>query len=238
MANYLRVSMRETVKTLYVKGWSERRIAKELGINRRTVARYIRLDDPKRAISTAGSDLDSEGVLESKRAISTTGFGREGRKSHCAEHHDYIEARLKQGFSAQRIYQDLRLERDFKGSYESVKRYARQLSEVSELPFRRIEVAPGKEIQIDYGTGAWVIDAQGRRRKTHLFRATLSHSRKGYSEVSYTQDAESFVRSTENAFRYFGGVTEIMVIDNLKAGVIKPCVYDPELNPKRGASAF
>lgn len=232
MANYLRVSMRETVKALYANGWSERRVAKELGINRRTVARYIRLDDPKRAISTAGLDLDNEGVLESKRAISTTGFGREGRKSHCAEHHDYIEARLKQGFSAQRIYQDLRLERDFKGSYESVKRYARQLSEVSELPFRRIEVAPGKEVQIDYGTGAWVIDAQGRRRKTHLFRATLSYSRKGYSEVSYTQDAESFVRSTENAFRHFGGVTEIMVIDNLKAGVIKPCVYDPELNPK------
>jgi hypothetical protein len=71
----------------------------------------------------------------------------------CAAYRNTIESRLKSGLSAQRIYQDLVLEHGFSGSYESVKRYVRKLSEAVELPFRRIELAPGEEVQIDYGTG-------------------------------------------------------------------------------------
>jgi hypothetical protein len=95
-----------------------------------------------------------------------------------------------------------------------------------------MEALPGTECQVDYGTGAWVVGADGKRRKTHLFRVVLSFSRKAYSEVSFTQETECFLWALENAFRSFGGVPETTVIDNLKAGVIKPCVYDPDLNPK------
>jgi transposase len=145
---------------------------------------------------------------------------------------EFIQERLNLGLSARRIFQDLRLERSFEGSYESVKRYVRKLSECEEAPFRRMEVLPGTECQVDYGTGARVVGEDGKRRKTHLFRCTLSFSRKAYSEVTFTQETECFLRALENAFRHFGGVPETTVIDNLKAGVIKPCVYDPELNPK------
>jgi hypothetical protein len=72
----------------------------------------------------------------------------------------------------------------------------------------------------------------GKRRRPHLFRAVLSHSRKAYSEVVWRQTSESFLRCLENAFRYFGGVTATVVIDNLKAGVLQADWYDPELNPK------
>lgn len=235
MANYLKVSMQETIKVLHEKGWSKRRIARELGVNRRTVTRYIAKKDSKRSISTAGSGLENDVLTNSKRSISTAGAS--GRKSLCSDYHDYIEERLKLNLSAQRIYQDLVVERGFASSYESVKRYVRKLNDELELPFRRIEMAPGKEVQVDYGTGCWVYDKQGKRRKTHLFRIVLSCCRKGYSEASYTQSAESFIRALENAFRYFGGVPDSIVIDNLKAGVIKPCIYDPELNPKLRAFA-
>jgi hypothetical protein len=60
----------------------------------------------------------------------------------------------------------------------------------------------------------------------------LSHSRKGYSEAVWRQTCESFIRCLENAFRYFGGVTATVVIDNLKAGVLQADWYDPEVNPK------
>lgn len=97
----------------------------------------------------------------------------------------------------------------------------------AEVPFRRMEALPGTEFQVDYGTGVWIVGADGKRRKTHLFRVVvLSFSRKAYSEVSFTQETEFFLRALENAFRYFGGVTETVVIDNLKAGILKPCVYD------------
>jgi transposase len=222
MSNTLKDSMIETIKELSNRNWSIRRISKELGVNRRTVSKYL-AQNSVCTISTAGSG-DCSG---SKCAISTA-----GRLSKCVAYDEYIRERLKLGLSAQRIFQDLQMEKGFDGSYESVKRYVRKLEEREEVPFRRMEVLPGSECQVDYGTGAWVVGADGKRRKTHLLRVVLSCSRKAYSEVSFTQETECFLRALENAFRHFGGVPETVVIDNLKAGVIKPCVYDPELNPK------
>lgn len=230
MANYLKVSMQESIRYFYHDlHWSKRRIARELKINRRTVSKYIRTD-PKCTISTTGSSVQNFDDPLSKCTISTTGSG--GRKSLCDPWHDCIKNKLTAQLSAQRIYQDLVLEHDFQGSYESVKRYVKKLDDAGELPFRRIETAPGMEVQVDYGTGARVYDKNGKFRKTHLFRIVLSCSRKGYSEACYAQDTESFIRALENAFRSFGGAPEYIMPDNLKAAVLKPDLYDPDLNPK------
>ena len=222
MSNILEESMIETIQELGKRGWGIRRISRELEVNRRSVRKYL-AQDSKCTISTAGSD----GAEPSKCTISTA-----GRKSLCEAHDEYIRKGLLCGLSAQRIFQDLQFDQAFEGSYESVKRYVRKLSESEDVPFRRMEVLAGAECQVDYGTGAWIVGADGKRRKTHLFRVVLSNSRKAYSEVSFTQETECFVRAMDNGFRHFGGVPETVVIDNLKAGVIKSCVYDPELNPK------
>lgn len=222
MSNILEGSMIETIEELGRLGWGIRRISRELNVNRRTVRKYL-VQDSNCTISTPGVDEGSG----SKCTISTA-----GRKSLCEAHDEYIRKGLVCGLTAQRIFQDLQFDQAFEGSYESVKRYVRKLSECDELPFRRMEVLPGAECQVDYGTGAWIVGADGKRRKTHLFRVVLSCSRKAYSEVSFTQETECFLRALENGFRHFGGVPETTVIDNLKAGVIKSCVYDPELNPK------
>jgi transposase len=133
--------------------------------------------------------------------------------------------------SAKRIHQDLIGERGFRGGYTSVKEFVRRLAAAVDLPFRRIECAPGAELQFDFGTGAWVV-ADGKRRRPHLFRAVLSHSRKSYSEVVWRQDTETVIRCLENAFRAFGGVAAALVPDNLKAAVLQADWFDPELNPK------
>lgn len=117
------------------------------------------------------------------------------------------------------------------GSYFSVRRFVLRRVDAQELPFRRMECAPGQELQVDFGLGALVME-EGKRRRPHLLRAVLSHSRKGYSEVVWRQTSESFLRCLENAFRSFGGVPATVVIDNLKAGVIQADWYDPVLNPK------
>ncbi|HYV31107.1 MAG TPA: IS21 family transposase, partial [Candidatus Binatia bacterium] len=105
------------------------------------------------------------------------------------------------------------------------------LAQKTQPPFRRMECLPGQELQVDFGQGAWTIE-NGQRRKTHLFRCVLSHSRKGYSEAVRRQTSESFIRCLENAFRHYGGVSATVVIDNLKAGVIQADWFDPEINPK------
>lgn len=240
MSNTLGMSMLDSIRALSAKGWSNRRIARELGIHRQSVRRCLEMAS-KCTISTTGTD----GAADSKCTISTAGdYGvvqacgvpvpvvSVGRKSLCAAFDEKIKALLDKGLSAQRIFQDLSLDDGFSGSYQSVKRYARMLEQASEVPFRRMEALPGAECQVDYGTGAWLVDEKGKRRKTHLFRITLSFSRKGYSEVTFTQSADSFLRSLENAFRAFGGVPEVVVIDNLKAGVLKADAYDPQINPK------
>ncbi len=155
-----------------------------------------------------------------------------GSRSLCEPHRERIEAALAQGLSAKRIHQDLVVDHDFAGRYNTVKRFANALSDAAPLPFRRIETAPGEEMQVDFGQGAPVIDAAGKRRRPHLFRATLSFSRKGYSEVVSRQDTETFLRCLENAFRRFGGVAKSVVPDNLKAAVLQADWFDPEINPK------
>lgn len=239
--NLLKVNEQHAILTLDAHGWSRRRIALELGLHRDTVSRYLRLAAAKPAIPTTGS----EGAVEPKPAISTAGSaaGTEskpakvtagscaGRPSLCKPFRETIETGLNAGLSAQRIFQDLAAEHAFTGSYEAVKRFVRQLGRTADLPFRRMECLPGEEMQIDFGQGAWVV-VEGKRRRPHLFRAVLSCSRKAYSEVVWRQDTETFLRCIENAFRYFGGVTATIVIDNLKSGVIEADWYDPELNPK------
>jgi hypothetical protein len=124
MSNSLKVSdstelvevLQTTIYSLEGRGWSRRRIARELGIDRETVGRYLRLAKPaistadfagageaKSAISTAGLE---EASSELKPAISTVGNGV-GRKSQCEPLAAVIMAKVELGLSAQRIYQDL-----------------------------------------------------------------------------------------------------------------------------------
>lgn len=237
--NVLKVSLQQTIQVLQARGWSRRRIARELGIHRKTVAGY--LGPAKPAISTTGSaeadaakvaisTTGSETAADAKVAISTAGSPA-GRVSLCREFLPTITTAVTAGLSATRIHQDLVADHGFTGSYESVKRCVRGLVQQLELPYRRIECAPGEEMQVDFGQGAW-IEADGKRRRPHLFRAVLSHSRKGYSEVVWRQDTETFIRCCENAFRHFGGVTRTTIVDNLKAAVLDPDWFDPNLNPK------
>jgi len=228
MANRLKMAHIHAVIGLLEQHWSYRRIARELDIDRDTVAKYdrVRRSLSKPAISTAGS----EPSLESLVLIQASGHPP-GRGSHCEPFSVIITQKLDRGLSAQRIWQDLVGESGFKGSYCSVKRFVRRLGATTPLPFRRMECELGQEGQVDFGAGARVLE-DGKKRRPHILRVTLSHSRKGYSEPIWRQTTESFIRSLENAFRKFGGVPKRLVIDNLKAAVKNADWFDPDLNPK------
>jgi transposase len=251
--NQLKVHQTEQIIALKAQGWSARWIARELHINRETVAKYLRSGPAKPATPSPGSAGQSESAEalappagDSKPATLTPGSeatvaeiavkralaAAQSNVSLCEVWRTQIETALKQRLSAKRIHQDLVADHGFPGSYQSVKRFVRRIEAKSEVPYRRMESAPADEMQVDFGLGAWVVDETGRKRRPHLFRAVLSHSRKGYTEVVWRQDTETFLRCIENAFRSFGGVTRTVVCDNLKAAVIHPDWYDPEINPK------
>ena len=252
MANRLKMAITTSIRTLYQRGWSQRKIARDLGISRTTVRRYLggrglhsncttnppTGSGPNSNCTTnppTGSGPDSNGTTGSGGDSNCTtdppaGAGG-GPASLCKPFVQIIEAKLAQSLTAQRIYQDLVVEHGFTGGYDSVKRFVRRLRKSSPLPFRRMQCAPGAEAQVDFGTGAPVVLASGKRRRSHVFRVVLSHSRKGFSESVFRQTTESFIRCLEDSFWHFGGVPKTLVIDNLRAAVAKADWYEPEVHP-------
>jgi predicted transcriptional regulator len=180
MSNVLKVSLQTTIYSLAQRGWSQRRIAKELGINRETVGRYLPLSKP--AISTTGFEdghspkpaISITGNLAEKRAakpaISIAGIGA-GRRSHCEGFAELIAPKVEAGLSARRIYQDLVEQNAFGHSYQSVQRFVRKLKAAQPQRVWRMEARPGEEVQLDFGLGAPIWEGNRRRpRRSWVLR--------------------------------------------------------------------
>lgn len=243
MANKLMVQDIQAIKQLRTKGWSLRRIARELRISRNTVREHLRPKQPEVEVGGVGPESWVAGPADAQTdPLSTPGSGVQatgsqpasptGRRSLCDDYRSSIGGKLEQGLTAQRIYQDLRLDGNFEGSYQSVKRFVAKLQQEQPERVWRIETGPAEEVQVDFGSGPVLELGEAKRAKTWIFRMVLSHSRKAYSEAVRNQTTENFIRCLENGFRHFGGVTMTINLDNLKAAVIKADWADPQLNPK------
>jgi transposase len=100
-------------------------------------------------------------------------------------------------------------------------------------PRLRQEYRAGERMFVDFaGVTIPIHDpATGQSEPASLFVATLGASNYTYAEATASQQLEDWIGAHVRAFEYFGGVTELIVPDNLKAGVKRSCLYDPELNP-------
>ncbi len=145
--NQLKVNQQQSIIALHQRGWSGRRIARELDLDRATVAKYVAAE-PKPATNPQPGSASVPGPV-----------------SLCEPWREQIEVAFKRGLSIQRIYQDLVAERQFGGSYHAVRRFVLRRVDARELPFRRMECAPGEELQVDFGLGGWVVEDGKRRRR-------------------------------------------------------------------------
>jgi transposase len=161
MANKLKIDTKQAIIGLVNQGWSQRRIAMELGVHRRTVTRLL------------------QSIDYSKGAISMTGNGP-GRTSKCEPFRASIEAKLERGLDVKCIREDLQSEAAFEGLYASVQRFVKALRSVNPKRVWRVEVEPGEEAQIDYGTMMLIKGDDGRLKRAQLLRVALSHSCKSY----------------------------------------------------------
>jgi hypothetical protein len=94
-----------------------------------------------------------------------------------------------------------------------------------------MEVEPGKQAQVDFGDVGMMVDPlTGKLRKAWVFIMTLSYSRHRFVRFIFRQDVAHWIDCHIRAFEYFGGVPASVVLDNLKAGVMKADLYDPTLN--------
>jgi len=119
---------------------------------------------------------------------------------------------------------------DYRGSYDSIKRYVRKLKKKHKRYSERLPHLPGREAQVDFGKSPCLVRKNGKYKRVWLFKMTLSCSKHAYQELVDSQDLETFLRCQEHAFAHFGGVPEIVTLDNLKSGVLLACLYEPILN--------
>lgn len=177
----------------------------------------------------------AEGVsTDSERGKWPPSPGRAPSASACEPFRELILEGLGRGRNAVAIWQDLVDDHGFQARYASVKRFVLKLRGSQPAEARVvITTAPGEEAQVDYaGDGPMVRDARtDKYRRTRLFVMTLGYSRKSVRLVVPRSNAQVWAELHERAFRRLGGATRVVVLDNLREGVIEPDVYDPKLNP-------
>jgi hypothetical protein len=152
------------------------------------------------------------------------------------EHREWISGQLKVPVTVATIAQRLRDDRGVDVSESTVRRYIaatfaeQRLQERVTVP--RGAVEPGSEAQIDYGRlGMWCDPASGRRVAVWAFAMILACSRALFVQPVLRMNQTSWNASHVAAFEFFGGVPARLVCDNLKTGVIRPDLYDPQINP-------
>ena len=239
--NVLSEEKKQQVIALGRLGWSLRRIQSATKIRRETAAGYLKgagipvrrpggwgKQQPKPAIEVSTDPSAENRPLETEPAPS-----RSPSASACEPYREIIESALSKGRNAMAIFQDLVDSHGFSGKYASVKRFVRKLRGSATAEARVvIQTAPGEEAQVDYGTGPMVRDPNtGQYRRSRLFVLTLGHSRKSVRLLVFRSSARIWAELHEKAFRRLGGVTRVVVLDNLREGVLTPDIYDPELNP-------
>jgi IS30 family transposase len=132
MANRLKVAKVLSIKTLHAQGWSQRRIARELGVSRGAVARQLQADAQQSPTSGVPDDSNRTKAppgSEPAETSSNRAKAPPGSRSLCGPFREQILAKLDQGLSAQRIFQDLVAEHGFAGQYHSVRRFVAKLNQ-------------------------------------------------------------------------------------------------------------
>lgn len=205
---------------------SDRAIARDTGLDRRTVQRYRRwatehhlLTDPLPSIEELqpliAASLDSPNPPQNTSTVEPyRGLVIELRQR-------YVEIAA--------IYQRL-TERGYCGSYSSVWRFVHSLEPQLPDATVRVETKPGEEAQVDFGYAGLMRDPQsGQLRKSWAFVMTLSFSRHCFVRFVFDQTIASWIDCHKAAFHFFGGVPGRLVIDNLKSGITQACWEDPQV---------
>ena len=245
MSNVLSEEKKQQVIALGRLGWSLRRIQQATHIRRETAAGYLKAAGiairppggwghraPAKPAIEVTTDFGA-GSADPKVVPAEPQPGRSRSASASEPYREVIELELARGRNAMAIWQDLVDQHGFTAGYQSVKRLLQKLRGAAKPEARVvIETAPGEEAQVDYGSGPLVRDPQtGKYRRTRLFVLTLGYSRKCVRLLVVRSSARVWAELHEKAFRRLGGATRVVVLDNLREGVLTPDVYDPTLNP-------
>jgi transposase len=199
------VRMQTQIKIMSEQGHSIRTIARVLKLSRRTVRKY--LEPALSAREKAGGwegEIDWEYVRQEVNGNGTT---------------------IKQ------IGREVAPEIEYVKFWRAYWEYASPVASPSDVTIR-LDHKPGEKVQVDFTDGLWVTDrATGNKTLTQFFLGVLPFSAYVFGEFVLDQKLPTFIGLHERMFAYFGGMTPYLVVDNLKSGVHRAHLYDPDVNP-------
>jgi transposase len=244
MTNILGDDKKQQVLALGRLSWTLRRIQEATGVRRETASAYLKaagiaIRGPRRRHLTANpaSTVSTDSTALPPGITGPLEWppptGRAPTASACEPYRELIELALGRGRNAMAIWQDLVDDYGFAARYASVRRFVGALRGARPLEAHPVIVtAPGEEAQVDYGLGPMVRHpGTGTYRRTRLFVLTLGHSRKSVRLLTFESSTRRWAELHEEAFRRLGGSVRVIVLDNLREGVLTPDIYDPTLNP-------
>lgn len=205
---------------------TERAIARDLRLARETVRRY-------HAIARQNGLLDDRTPLPDgdllEQIVGPSGV-HYSPASTVEPHRAEVKAMVDKKVETLTIHRRLVQQHGYTGSYSSVRRFVAHLQPAETHAVARIETAAGQQAQVDFGSVGRMRDPKtGKLHTAYVFVMTLCYSRHQYIEFVFEQNMPTWVACHRHAFESFGGVPSQIVLDNLKAAILKTDLEDPIL---------
>lgn len=220
--------IREILRLRFDHRYSYADIAASVALGRTTVADCVRKFEASGLswpVPESISDLDLESLLY------RMGASRTASKPLPDFAEIHIELRRK-GVTKQLLWSEYKQNRPNGYEYSQFCNLYKNWQKSADVVFRNDHVG-GEKCFVDYaGQTVAVHDAlTGAVNYAQIFVAVLGASSYTYAEATWTQSLPDWISSHNRAFQFFGGISAILVPDNLKSAVTKPCRYDPIINP-------
>jgi transposase len=213
----MKEELRHDIVQRWQQGQSQRHIADELGVSRRTVGRVLAAVSQERAQGSVPPELRPA----PPRTCAIDAY--EPKLRELLQRHPHLTAR--------RCWEELR-DQGFAGSYKQVWRRVQALRPAPPRPpVERFETDPAAQAQSDYSVHDLDLSEEGRRR-VYLFSYILGFSRRAYLRWVESMDFETTVREHIRAFTHLGGVARSCLYDNQKVVVLRWQDGEPLYNPR------
>lgn len=226
--------VREVLR-LWLRGEGYRSLERLVGLDRKTVRRYVEAARAAGLEQDAGEQALSEeligAVIEAVRPHRGDGHGAAWARL-VAEHEQINRWLVKQELNVVKVH-ELLARRGVSVPERTLHRYAREVCGVGRRSrtLRLADGAPGDELQIDFGRLGLIFDPpSGRRRALWALIFTPVLSRYSFVWLTFRQTLADVIEGHEAAWAFYGGVFATLIPDNLKAIVEQADALEPRLN--------
>jgi transposase len=209
-------------------GFNQRAIARATGVARSSLQEYLRTAEVE-GITYEHAALMTDAELREAFKKQRPGRSRiEVTEPNFEQLHKSMMSR--KGVTLELLWKEWRATSNGEYSYSTFCRRYHDHIRTTQVVLRQ-NYTPGELLLSDYaGATLSYWERDDKEHEVQIFVACLGFSNLIYAEASRSQTVADWINSHSRAFRYCGGVTSAVVIDNLKAGVTKSDRYEPDIN--------